>query len=785
MFKNYLKIAIRNIMRHKVFSMINIAGLAIGLVVCILILLWVQDEYKFDRFHKNYARIHRILVDINTNGEEFVVGVTPAALAPNIIDQVPEFEEICRFKNWGPFQMRLSDEDQYIGLQSGIADPSIFKIFSFPLISGDPETALLEAHSLVLTREAAENLFGDEDPLGKIVQVKNRGDFTVTGLIENVDHSHFDFQFLTPFHLIREDGENIDDLNQGSFNFTTYVLLKEGTDPAQVDNKIKDFFASEDAEAEEPIPFLQPLKDIYLRSNAAYDFTIRGDQQTIYVFSFIAALVLLIACINFMNLATAKSSIRAREIGIRKVSGSSRGQLIIQFFLEALLYAFLGMIIALILTELLLPVFNEISGKEITSQAVQSAGTIFMLLGITLFTGFMAGIYPALTLSSYKPVNVLKSKLGGKKGSVLRTIMVISQFSLSIILLIAAVTIRKQLKFIYDKDLGYNKHNLVFMHFSPTLKEKFPVLKESLLQFPEVTHVSNSRVLPVYECPGFSTSAWEGKQDDSYMSIHMIAVEYDWIKTFEIELLAGRDFSNDIEKDANSVILNEKAIERMGMEDPVGKHIFDDNMEIIGIIKDFNYNTIRANIEPLVLFHDTSDARYLLARINSQNSAETLKKMNKVIKEVDSDVDWEFRFFDQTLQNLYRVEQDAGKLITYFTVLAIFISCLGLFGLVGYITERRTKEIGIRKVMGSSVTGITVLLAKQFCKWVLISTLIACPIAYYIMQKWLQNFAYKTELGIATFLLAGLAALFIAIFTISFQTIKTARANPAEALKYE
>ncbi|MFC1887209.1 ABC transporter permease [Candidatus Cloacimonadota bacterium] len=784
MFKNYLKIAFRNIIRHKGFSFINIAGLAAGLVVCFLILLWVQDEYKYDRFHENYDRIHRILVDINTNGEEFIVGVTPAALAPNIIDRVPEFEEICRFKNWGNFQTRLDENDEYVGLNAGVADQSVFNIFTFPLISGDPGSALVDAHSIVLTRTSAENLFGEEDPLGRTVEVKNRGDFTITGLIDDVDHSHFNFDILVPFHIIKEDGENIDDLNEGSFNFTTYVLLTEGADPTVVDDKIKNFYEEEGSD--EPILFLQALKDIYLRSNAAYDFTIRGNQKTIYVFSFIAVLVLIIACINFMNLSTAKSAIRAREIGIRKVAGSSRTKIAFQFFFEALMYSLLAMIIALLLSELLLPVFNELSGKEISNNFLESPSLILLLLGITLFTGLIAGIYPALTLSSYKPVNVLKAGIaGGKGGSLLRTILVILQFSLSIILLISALTIRNQLHFIYEKDLGYNKHHLVFLYLSPTLKEKFPVVKESLLQLPDVTTVTNSRVLPVYECPGFSTSAWEGKTDDAAMSIHTIAIEYDWIKTFQIELLAGKDFSTDPEKDANSVILNEKAIERMGMEDPVGKHIFENNMEIIGIIKDFNYNTVRSNIEPLVLFHDTSDARYMLARIKSANTTETLEKMTEVIKSIDPDISWEFRFFDETLQNLYRAEQDAGKLITYFTILAIFISALGLFGLVGYITERRTKEIGIRKVMGASVTGITVLLAKEFCKWVLISTIIACPIAYYLMQRWLQNFAYKTDLGALTFILAGVFALLIAIITVSFQTIKTARSNPVDALKYE
>jgi len=785
MFKNYLKIAFRNIIRHKGFSFINIAGLAVGLAVCFLILLWVQDELEYDRSHENYDRIHRILVNVNTNGEEFNVAVTAAAMAPNIIDDVPEFEEICRFKNWGRFQIRLSENDEYVGLNSGIADPSIFKIFTFPLISGDPETALIDAHSLVLTTEAAERLFGDQDPLGQIVQVKNRGDFEVTGLIDNVEHSHFDFDFLTPFHLIKEDGENIDDMNQGSFNFTTYVLLKENADLNEVNARIKDFYKEEDS-IDAPILFLQALKDIYLHSNASYDFTLRGDVRTIYVFSFIALLVLLIACINFMNLSTAKSAVRAREIGIRKVSGSTRGKIVIQFFLESVMYAFIGMIIALLLTELLLPVFNTISGKEINSNFFRSTRSVVVLLGITLVTGLLSGIYPAIALSSFNPVKVLKSSMGnGKKGSLFRTILVISQFSLSIILLISALTINKQLEFIYDKDLGYNKHHLVYSFFSPTLKEKYEVIKESLLQIPEVTAVTSMDVLPIYECPASGVSEWEGKTGDDSFQLHMINVEHDYLKTFEIELLEGRDFSQNMAADSNSIILNEEAVRRMGMEDPIGKYVYDPSVKIIGVIKDFNFNTIRSRIEPLTLIHDTSRARYFLARINSSNTKQTLEKMDELIKSIDPDIDWSFRFFDETLENLYRAEQDAGKLITYFTLLAIFISCLGLFGLVGYITERRTKEIGIRKVMGASVMGITILLTKEFCKWVTISTVIAWPIAYYLMTKWLQNFAYKAEIGIITFIISGCFALLIAIFTVSFQTIRTALSNPVNALKYE
>jgi len=785
MFKNYLKVTFRNIMRHKGFSFINIAGLAVGLAVCFLIMLWVQDELKYDKFHENYDRIHRILVDVNNQDEEYLVGVTAAALAPNIIDEVPEFEQICRFKNWGGFQIRKDDNDKYIGLNSGVIDPSVFDIFSFPLLAGDPKTALQDAHSLVLTKSAVEKLYGDEDPMGQIVQVKNRGDFTITGIINDVDHSHFNFEILAPFHLIKEDGENIDDPGMGSFNFTTYVLLKENTDPKLVSEKIRDFYF-EEGEENNPILVMQPLSEIYLHSNAAYDFTIRGNVKTIYIFTFIAFLVLLIACINFMNLSTAKSAGRAREIGIRKVVGSSRGRIIAQFFFESIAYALLGMIIALLLTELMLPVFNEISRKTITLNFIESVDTIILLIGITLLTGFVSGIYPALILSSFKPVQVMKSTLrSGKKSSLFRTVLVISQFSLSIILLISALTIQRQLKYVNKIDLGYNKEHLVHIYFSPTLKANYNNFKEQLQNMPDVTDVTQLNVLPTYECPATNLNYWEGKDSEETFQLHMINVGKDFINTMEIELLEGREFSANMSADSNNVILNEEAVRRMGMEDPIGKKIWDENVRIIGVVKDFNYNTVRSKIEPLALIANPGDGRYVMARIKSANVNETMEKLNGLVKSIDEDIDWRFRFFDETLENLYQAERNSGKLITYFTILAIFISSLGLFGLAGYITERRTKEIGIRKVLGASVSGITLLLTKEFSKWVIVSMIIAWPISYYLMIRWLESFAYKAPLSAVIFLFSGCMALIIAIFTVSFQTIKTAISNPVKALKSE
>ncbi len=784
MLKNYLTIAYRNLIRRKGFSIINISGLSVGLAICTLIMLWMIDETSFDKVHENYERIHRILVNIDNNGEDYRVAVTAAALAPNIIGEVPEFEEICRFKNWGPFQIQY-ENNKYVNLRSGIADPSVFKIFTFPLNRGNPETALNDAHSIVLTKESAKKIFDDEDPIGKVVQVQNRGDFTITGVMEDVSHSHFDFEFLTPFHLIKEDGENIDDPGMGSYNFTTYVLLTENAVASEAEEKIENYLKVLDPE-DGPSLFLQPLKDIYLHSDFAYDFTIRGDIKIIYIFSFIAFLVLMIACINFMNLSIAKSITRALEIGIRKVSGSNRSTIVFQFFTESLLFTFIAMIISVFLTEMLLPQFNEFTGKLISSNIFRSPKIIFYLFSITIITGIISGIYPAILLSSFVPIKVLKSKSNNNTSSrKFRTVLVVLQFSLSIILLIAAFTIQKQLEFINKKDLGYNKHHLVYTYFTPTLKEKYDLVKENLLKFPEVTNVTCTDVLPVYECPGSSVTTWEGKQQDRSVPLHQIQVGYDYLETFEINLKEGKAFSEDLASGDFSLLLNEEAVKQMGIEDPIGKTVYEENAQIIGVIKDFHFNNIRSKIEPLAIFLNKDQSRNLFVRINPDNAKETLEKMNEELKKIDPDTIWMFRFFDDTLEKLYNKEQKTGQLITFFTIIAIFISCLGLFGLAGYITERRTKEIGIRKVMGASVSHIIYRLTIEFCKWVLVSIIISWIASYFMMNKWLQNFAYHTDISYFLFFISGIMALMISIITVSFHTLKVANSNPVKALKYE
>jgi ABC-type antimicrobial peptide transport system permease subunit len=445
------------------------------------------------------------------------------------------------------------------------------------------------------------------------------------------------------------------------------------------------------------------------------------------------------------------------------------------------------MVLALLFVQLILAtkVVNGVLQKELTLSLTSYPFEILMLLVITVFAGIVSGIYPALLLSSFKPIKVLNSSVkGSKASSILRTILVILQFALSIILMISAFTIKSQINYMNNKDLGYDKDQLVYATFSPTLRQNYDVIKQELLKSPIVENVSAMNVLPVYECPGFSLGEWEGKDMDGSVGVHTIQVEPDFLKTFNIELLEGRDFSTDARLDSHVVIVNQKAVEAMGMKDPLGKKLAGTE-EIIGVINDFNYNTVRSNIDPLLIFSSMAELRYMFIKVNNQTSPEQVEKLNEILLKFDPDYSSKFRFFDQTLESLYMKEHNTGKLILYFTVLMILISCIGLFGLAGYITEQRKREIGIRKVMGASIPQIVFLLTSEFSKWILISIAIAVPISYYVMKNWLQNFAYKTDLSISVMFLAGFIALFVAIFTISFQTIKIALANPADSLKYE
>ncbi|HPJ46402.1 MAG TPA: ABC transporter permease [Tenuifilaceae bacterium] len=787
MIKNYFLIAIRNIKKHKAYSTINIVGLAIGMACSILILLWVQDELRFDKWHSKSERMGRVLVRVMTNGEPYEVAVNPAALGPNLQKDFPEMESVCRFKNWGEW-LFLYKDGEFIQANSGAIDSTAFDIFDFKFLFGSKEKALTDPHSLVLTEDLSHRIFGDENPIGKVLEVKDRGVFKVVAVIADVEHSHFDFDFLFPFQVIKEDGENIDEMGQGSYNFAIYFLLKNKNLFSSVDEKLKNSLNKFSDENTTEL-FSQKFKDIYLHSNFAYDFIFKGDITNVITFSTIAFLVLIIACINFMNLTTARSSNRAKEIGLRKVVGAKRSSVISQFLSESILMSFVSFIIALAIVGVLLPKFNELSGKELTPAMLIEPSIVLMLILIALITGILAGSYPAFFLSAFNPIKVLKGKLSnGAKSSLFRKVLVVIQFTLSVALIVSTIMISKQMRFVKNKDLGYNKNHLVHIAMNGGIRKNFESLKQQLLQNPYIKGVTTSRVLPVYACPSTSINEWEGKDDDREMTIHFFPVGYDFFETMEISMVDGRTFSKDFSADTvNSFIINQEAAKQMGMENPVGKtmSLHGTSGYIIGVMKDFNFNNIRNKIAPLVLFMNHNQARICFVRISENNTQETLSYIEDVWKRFEPDYDYNFRFMDESLARLYRSEQRSNTLINYFSIFSIFISCLGIFGLASFMAEQKTKEIGVRKVLGADIPHVVRIFSVEFTKLVLIGNVLAYPIAVYAMNKWLSNFAYHTNLTWWIFVLAAVISFTLVLITIAYQSYKAAVKNPVLSLRYE
>jgi len=729
----------------------------------------------------------RVLVRVMTNGEPYEVAVNPAALGPNLQKDFPEMESVCRFKNWGEW-LFLYKDGEFIQANSGAIDSTAFDIFDFKFLFGSKEKALTDPHSLVLTEDLSHRIFGDENPIGKVLEVKDRGVFKVVAVIADVEHSHFDFDFLFPFQVIKEDGENIDEMGQGSYNFAIYFLLKNKNLFSSVDEKLKNSLNKFSDENTTEL-FSQKFKDIYLHSNFAYDFIFKGDITNVITFSTIAFLVLIIACINFMNLTTARSSNRAKEIGLRKVVGAKRSSVISQFLSESILMSFVSFIIALAIVGVLLPKFNELSGKELTPAMLIEPSIVLMLILIALITGILAGSYPAFFLSAFNPIKVLKGKLSnGAKSSLFRKVLVVIQFTLSVALIVSTIMISKQMRFVKNKDLGYNKNHLVHIAMNGGIRKNFESLKQQLLQNPNIKGVTTSRVLPVYACPSTSINEWEGKDDDREMTIHFFPVGYDFFETMEISMVDGRTFSKDFSADTvNSFIINQEAAKQMGMENPVGKtmSLHGTSGYIIGVMKDFNFNNIRNKIAPLVLFMNHNQARICFVRISENNTQETLSYIEDVWKRFEPDYDYNFRFMDESLARLYRSEQRSNTLINYFSIFSIFISCLGIFGLASFMAEQKTKEIGVRKVLGADIPHVVRIFSVEFTKLVLIGNVLAYPIAVYAMNKWLSNFAYHTNLTWWIFVLAAVISFTLVLITIAYQSYKAAVKNPVLSLRYE
>jgi putative ABC transport system permease protein len=785
MLHNYFKVALRNIVRHKGYSFINITGLAIGMACCILILLWVQDELSFDRFHENAGDIHRVIQDINFADHSTTWAITQGPLGPALKNDFPEIADMARFTRRG---MRLSYQERIFDETLGMADGSIFKMFTFPLLRGDPDTALADPFSLVLTEEMARKYFGEENPIGKILKADNRFDFKVTGILKEVPrNSHIRFDFLIPFIFGRELNYTVD--RWGNSQFTTYVQLHKGVPASEVITKIARYLDEKPTIEKDAALNLQPLTRIHLHSHYEFDFA-SGDITYVTIFSLVAFFILLIACINFMNLTTARSANRAREVGLRKVAGAYRSNLIRQFFGESMLLASIAFLLALVLVRLLLTPFNNLAAKELTL-GVSSGGSVWApLLGIALLTGFISGSYPALFLSGFQPVRVLKGTMqSGARSSLFRKFLVVFQFSLTILLLICTLVVYHQLDYMRNKKLGYDKEHLVYMGMRGQMRAQFDAVKQELLADPNILGVTASANVPTY---GYSFSnslwRWEGQDPDAEILMRAGFVDVDFFETMGIELISGRDFSNEFSTDQNgAVVVNEAAARAMGMADPVGRRLTLNKRDstIVGLVQNYHFRSLRQEIDPLILIYSPPSSRILFVRLRGEDIPRSLAHIEKVWGKFAPGFDFSYRFMDEALDLLYRAEQRTGIIFRIFTLLAVLISCLGLFGLASYLAEQRTKEIGIRKVLGATVSHIVVLLSKDFTKWVVAANAVAWPVAYFAMHRWLQGFAYRISLPWWVFAVSALLAISIALLTVSYQSVKAAVANPADALKYE
>jgi putative ABC transport system permease protein len=783
MLKNYLKMTLRNLRKHKGYSFINITGLAVGMASTILILLWVQDELSFDRFHRNANRIYRVTdYEKYSNGEEVTFSMNPPALASALKDEYPEIVEAARIRRLSNAVIQYGDKRFS---EDGIlfADPSFLKIFSFPLVNGNEENALINPQSVVITEKMALKYFGDEHPVGKIIRVDNRLNFLITGVMKDLPtNSHLEFGFVVSFETIKEFGFPIEGWN--SFAHTIYVLLAKRSDYRQVGKKIAGLIKTKQEDAIVTLS-LQPLLDIHLRSGNMWGIGGTGDIRYVYIFTVIAGFILLLACINFMNLTTARASNRAKEVGLRKVVGADRKDLIKQFFGESILFAFLSLLIAVILVVEALPFYNTLSGKDLGLDIQNNQIIVILLVGITIITGLVSGSYPALFLSAFKPVSVLKGVLkSGSKSSFMRKILVSFQFSLTIVLIIGTIVINRQLHFIKVQRLGFDKDQVLCLKLPGKLNQKIDLVCTELLKNQKVVDISAVSSPPAQIRRSTIISEWEGNQTGEQFLMYMLSADFDFLNTMEIAMAEGRYFSRKFPADTSTgIVVNETAVRAMKMENPIGKKLLDQN--IIGVVKDFHFASLHSRIGPLVIYYNPNEIQNLLIKVKPDDFSQTIKSIEHAWNRVVPGFPFEYSFLDEQIDRLYQAEQRVGKIINTFSILALFIACLGLFGMASFTAEQRTKEVGIRKVHGATVPGIVMLLSREFTRYVLFANIAAWPIAYYAMNKWLQDFAYRIDLTIWPFLLAGLAAFIIALLTVSWQAIRAAMASPVESLRYE
>jgi putative ABC transport system permease protein len=773
MLMNYLVVALRNMLRHKGYSLINVAGLAMGMACFILIVLWVRDELSYDKFHLNADRLYLVTdYEKYADGDELNFSVNPPELAPTLIREYPEIVDACRHRIRSDRVIR--HQDRFFSEDAlSFADPSFFSMFTFHFIEGDPTGALPSPNSIVITQRMATKYFGDEDPMGKTLQVDGRVNFNVTGVIENVpSNSHLEFDFVAPFSAGKEFDMAVEGWN--SYAYRTYLLLAENANPGELSGKIAGTIKRHDQEAIVELS-LQPVTDIHLS----------GDMSSIYLFSIIAAFILLTACINYMNLATARAGKRGKEVDLRKVVGASRKEIMLQFFGESILVSLVALCLSLLLVEIFLPLFNDLSAKQLSFSLLRNGSVVLILLGTSIATGTISGSYPALFLSALAPAGVLKgSWRSGSKAAFFRKLLVSLQFVLSIALIIGTVVIGRQLHFIRNQKLGFDKEQVLCIDLKGDSPRKSELLKSELSKTEGVVGISAVSGPPAGLHMSTLIHQWGDGQVQGEILIHRLFADYDFARTLGIHMAQGRFLSQKFISDTSrSVVVNEAAVRAMGIESPLGKEVLGST--IVGVVKDFHFNSLHSEIKPLAIQHEPDMLRYLLVKIKPGDISHFIGSLEATWTKLVPGAPFEYQFLDEKIDGLYRTDQRIGKIINSFTVLALLIACLGLFGMASFSAEQHTKEIGVRKVLGATVVQISSLLIREFGKWVLLANLIAWPLAYFTMNRILEVYAYRISLDVWIFLVAGAAALILAVATVSYQSIKAALTNPVETLRYE
>lgn len=787
MIKNYLLITFRSMIRNKAFTSINTIGLALGISCSVIIFLWVKDEWRMDAFHANSAQLYRVMENQHySSGTVFTFAATPGPMAPAIKEKYPEIEYAARI-TWEESRLFRAGEKSF-NEAGRFVDPDFLLMFSFELQEGSKETALTDNYSIVISEAMARKLFADEPPLGKVITMDEKDNFTVTGVLKEIPTaSSLKFDYLIPFAYYYKANENWLGVWSNN-NIRTNIMLKAGTDAVAFGGKLKYEIKAHTDQSNNIELFIQPYADAYLYGKFENGVLVGGRIDYVRIFFVVGILVLVIAGINFMNLTTAQSVRRAKEVGLRKTIGAVRNQLAIQFFSESMMMVVLSSLFALALSFLLLPIFNEIADKKL-SLGLLDGESMLLIGGVILFTGILSGSYPALYISGFQPSRVLKGQLASGTGaSRFRKVLVVLQFTLSIMLVISTVVIFRQMEFIKKKDIGLNREGLLYMYMQGDMNKHADAIRKSLLDNPAIAAATFSSVNPIDIGNSTSNLEWEGKDPETQILFANFSADFEFVESMQMTMVEGRSFSREFPTDTANFIINEAAREAMGLKQAADQPLTlwgDRKGKIVGVVKDFNFQSVHNKVEPMFMMLEPDWFNVIFVRHQEGKAQEAIQALERISKQYAASYPFNYNVLETDWDNMYKTEGRVSKLFNYFAFLSICISCLGLFGLSAYSAEQRTKELGVRKVLGASVPGLMQLMAREFIWLVLIASMIGCPAGWYLMTNWLSNYAYHVDVGVVTLILAAGMCLLISLLTVSYHSARVALNDPVRSLRYE